>query len=147
MDSRKIELDSFFKSYALRVNEALQGISPDIEKTTRSFASCFVEASPVGIICGQNDKKFKKTIPEGYERYRKIGITSMTIVSKSISLLNDFHAMVTVNWKSSFTKKDNTSGSILFDVIYMLQTINNEYKIFAYITGDEEKALKEQGLV
>jgi len=33
-----------------------------------------------------------------------------------------------------------------FDVIYLVQTLGETPRIFAYITGDEEKALREKGL-
>jgi hypothetical protein len=40
----------------------------------------------------------------------------------------------------------NTSVVIDFDTFYFVQRIKN-LKIFAYITGDEQKVLKEHGLV
>ncbi len=36
---------------------------------------------------------------------------------------------------------------IEFDVFYILQDINNELTIFAYITGDEQGVMKEHGLI
>jgi hypothetical protein len=38
-------------------------------------------------------------------------------------------------------------GDIEFENFYFTQTKENEHKIFAYITGDEQAALKESGLV
>ncbi len=38
-------------------------------------------------------------------------------------------------------------GLTRFDVIYFLQVSGDKAKIFVYVTGDEEKALKERGLM
>lgn len=45
----------------------------------------------------------------------------MKIVSRDITLLDDFH------------------------ITYLLTTVNNEIRIFEYISGNEQKALKERG--
>lgn len=143
----KETLDEFFDNYAARFNEALQGGEPDIEATQQCFADCFVEASPLGILCKKNDEKFTKVIPEGYRFYREIGITAMNLISTEITLLDEFHAMAKVHWNSVFTRKNGEEGSIEFDVTYLVQTLNEEHKIFAYITGDEQQALKDNGLI
>jgi hypothetical protein len=79
--------------------------------------------------------------------YKNIGITSMDIVSKKITLLDDFHTMVKVRWKSNFLKRDGLKSSIEFENIYFTQTMDTQHKVFAYITGDEHAALKEAGLI
>jgi hypothetical protein len=147
MDTNEREMDNFFYSYANRINNGLKGGLPDIEGTAKSFSNCFIAASPAGISCGQNDDSFRAAIPKGYEFYKNIGIKSMDIISKEITVLDDFHTIAKVKWKSSFVKKDKSEGSIEFENIYFMQTKNGEHKIFAYITGDEEAALKEHGLI
>jgi hypothetical protein len=84
---------------------------------------------------------------KGYAFYKNIGITSMDIVSKKITLLDDFHIMVKVRWKSNFLKRDGLKSSIEFENIYFNQTRDTQPKVFAYITGDEQAALKEAGLI
>ena len=147
MDNRKAELDIFFNRYAERFNQSLDGEVVDAEQTAAAFADCFVEASPVGINCGQNDESFRKVIPQGYQFYKSIGITSMDINAKEITLLDAYHAMVKIKWSSRFIRKDHSQGSIGFEVIYFLQTKDMAPKIFAYITGDEQASLKANGLI
>ncbi len=148
MDNKQQYLDIFFDQYAGRFNQALKGEeAPDIEGTANSFAHYFIESSPLGVVCSKNDEKFKDAIPRGFDFYESIGVTSMNILSKEITILNDFHALVKVQWSSAFMRKDHSSGTIEFEVFYLLHMEKNDYKIFAYITGDEQKALKEQGLV
>jgi len=143
----KTEIDHFLNAYANRFNKALKiGIS-DVEGTADSFAEHFIEANPNGVTCGKNDDNFRLAIPKGYAFYKSIGITSMNILSKEITLLNNHHTMAKVHWQSAFTRKDNSQGEITFEVIYFIQSIKGEHKIFGYITGDEQKGLKEAGLI
>lgn len=71
----------------------------------------------------------------------------MNIVSKSITLLDDLHAMVKVNWQCLFVTKEERTGEMDFEVVYILQMRSNTIKIFAYITGDEQEAFKKAGLI
>jgi hypothetical protein len=115
--------------------------------TVNSFASCFIGANPSGIACGKNDDQFLKVIKEGYAFYTGIGVTAMDIVSTEITALDDFHHMTKVCWRCSFTRKDGYEGKIKFDNIYLTQTVAGQTRIFAYITGDEQASLKENGLI
>lgn len=141
-------LKKFFSEYEERMNKALTD-SPevDVEATANAFADCFIEASPKGVMCGKNDEQFRIQIPKGLEFYRAIGTKAMKIIDLDIHSLDDFHAMVKVYWRAEYKKKDNTKKVIDFDVIYLLQILHSAPKIFAYITGDEEKVLQDKGLI
>jgi hypothetical protein len=54
--------------------------------------------------------------------------------------------MVKVYWRYSYLK-DNNPGTVDFNTFYFVNTSNGEIKIFAYIAGDEQKALREKGLI
>ena len=136
----------FFAAYEKRFNDALKG-EPDVEGTARAFASCFVEASSMGIMCGHNDQEFRKKIPQGIEFYKKIGTRLMEIVSQEVTPLDDYHYLVKIHWKAHYKNKDNSDLVIEFDINYFLQGLNNELKIFAYITGDEQGVLRKHGLI
>ena len=146
MDNRIQQLNEFFTLYAARFTEALNNVT-DLEETAKSFSDCFISANPMGVMCGNNNEDFKGALRQGYTFYRDIGIKAMEIVSIKTTLLDDFHEMTKVRWKSSYIKQDDTPGSIEFDNIYFTQTKGRESKIFAYITGDEQAALKEKGLI
>eukprot|EP01035_Chromulina_nebulosa_P062994 gene62994-86162_t len=119
MNSREKEIHQFFDNYALIFNRALESGDTDVDEVVKCFAEFFVEASPVGIIGGKNDEGFRKRIPQGYVFYKKIGIQSMDILSKKITLLDEFHTMCKIHWNSVYLRKDGSDG------------------------GDEQKALKE----
>jgi hypothetical protein len=146
MSKRKKAMDDFFSSYEKHFNDAMADSTSDVTDSIKnSFADCFVESSPVGVICGKNNDEFVGKIKQGFDFYRSIGSTGMNIISKEVSMLDDLHAMVNVYWRYSYSK-DDKPGTIDFHVIYLL-TLVNEPKIFAYIAGDEQKALKEKGLI
>lgn len=140
------KLDAFFTDYEKRFNESLQK-EVDVENTVKSFADCFIEASPRGVNCGKNNDEFRQQIPKGYEFYKSIGTQSMSIRSKNTTQLDELHYMTKVDWSAFYQKKDGEKVQIDFSVIYFTQLQKGEPKIFGYVTGDEEKVLKEHGLI
>lgn len=145
MEEIHLEIEAFFEKYEQRFADGLAG-KPDVEGTVDAFADFFVEASPVGIIGSKNDAAFRESIPKGYDFYKSIGTTEMKINQVHITDLDDLHYLVDVYWEA-FYSRDEGNQSIEFNVMYMLQNQNGALRIFAYITGDEEKVLKEKGLI
>lgn len=60
--------------------------------------------------------------------------------------LDDLHAMNRIRWRSTFRKKDRAGATIDCENIYLTRAINAGHKVFAYITGVEQLALKKTGL-
>ena len=147
MKNTEQKIDAFFNHYGEVFNKAVTDSIPDIEPTAELFSTSFIAANPSGVNCGQNNETFRDAMQRGYAFYRNIGITSMEIVTKNITLLDDLHVMTKIRWKSNFIKKDGQRSSIEFENIYFTQEMNGQHKVFAYITGDEETALKEAGLL
>jgi len=138
-------IDKFFTAYEANFEKALAG-HIDAKATANAFADCFIAANPAGVTCAKNHRQFLKNILQGYTFYRSIGTRSMKILSLMTTVLDDFHLMSKVHWKASY-ETEKRKAEMEFDVIYFLQFIKEEAKIFAYITGDEQKALKEKGLI
>jgi hypothetical protein len=147
MMEKEEQISRFFDEYAGNFQRVLNGEEPDVEKAAACFAACFVESSPAGVKCGKNDAEFREMIPHGYRFYREVGITAMDIRAQRVEVLDELHAMNRIEWNSSFHRKDGVTGSINFEVIYLLRLEDERWKIFAYITGDEQQALKDNGLV
>ncbi len=146
MDNMNKELEEFFREYEARFNRALAG-TINVEETTNSFADCFIGANPFGVLCGKNDDQFRNVITQGYEFYKSIGTKSMSIDSVKVSFLDEYHSMAKVHWHAFYNKRDGSEELIEFDVIYFVQIIGEKPKIFAYITGDEQGALREKDLI
>ena len=146
MSKRKKHIEEFFTAYETHFNNAILNEQSNIkEEIAGSFENCFIESSPAGVICGKNDAQFIDKVKAGFAFYRSIGSKGMTIVSKDVALLDDLHALVKVYWRYSYVK-EGREGSIDFTNYYLVTT-NDQVKIFAYIAGDEQKALSEKGLV
>jgi hypothetical protein len=143
----KESIAQFFDDYAKRFNDSLLGASVDIEKTAACFAAGFIESNPNKIICTKNDEAFKASIPHGYEYYRSIGLQSMKICSKAITILDDFHALVKVHWQSLYIKKEGNKMELGFDIHYLVRRENDQIQIFSYTSEDEQEFLKKHGLV
>jgi hypothetical protein len=139
-------IKSFFDEYAERLNRSLAGEHVEAREVAGSFADHFVEASPAGVNGGKNGMLFRWLIPAGIAHYKKIGTTSMNIDNVEVETIDPMHALAKVHWDSSY-EKDGKSDRIEFDVTYLLHFEGARPKIFAYITGDEERVLREHGLV
>jgi hypothetical protein len=148
MVNHEAKIKEFFSEYEARFNRSLQEPPVvDVNGVVESFAPYFVEASPAGVHGGKNGWLFKMMIPRGFAYYKKIGTKSMKIISLDITQLDDYHAMAKVHWNSRYLNKDGKEVQIEFDNLYFLQVLGDNAKIFAYVTGDEQKILKERGLI
>jgi hypothetical protein len=139
----------FFAAYEKRFNESLNPAArPDVRGTTGAFADYFVGSSPRGVRGGKNGWFFRMTVPRGVRHYRRVGTRSMRIAALDISPLDALHAMAKVHWDSRYRRsKDGQEIAIEFDVFYFLTLQSGAPRIFAFVTGDEEKALREHGLL
>lgn len=141
-------IEAFFAAYAARFNAALADPPhDDVEGTAAAFARFFVEASPLGVNGGPNNDAFRAMIPQGNAFYRAIGTKSMAIGGLEIQPIDDLHAMVRVHWDSRYAKPDGAEVAIPFDVVYFVQVLDGAPRIFAYVTGDEQRVLREHGLL
>jgi hypothetical protein len=142
----KEEIEDFFNRYASTMNNVLFGDIVDVNSFRGSFASYVVGANPAGIAGGKNDGDFGNSIKSGIDFYKRIGIISMNITAKDITILDEYHATARISWECIYNRNED-SGGIPFDVFYVLQVRDHVAKIFAYVTGDEQKALRDQGLI
>lgn len=142
-----VVIERFFEAYAAQFARALAD-PPEIDAgaTAAAFADCFVEAGPRGVSCGRNDETFRAQIPQGYAFYRGIGIRSMAVATLAPSPLDARHWGVRVGWAAEYDHGGRT-GTVEFEVLYLLQMTGEGPKIFAYITGDEEGELRRLGLL
>jgi hypothetical protein len=139
----------FFQAYAHRFQASLDAPGEvDVEGVVNSFAPYFVESSPAGVQGGRNGLMFRWMVPRGFAHYRKLGTRRMCIDSLQVTELDPMHAMAKVGWHSEYVKKaDGAAVSIDFVVIYLLRLGDAGPQIFAYVSGDEQKALREHGLI
>ncbi|MFB9952808.1 hypothetical protein ACFFP0_28515 [Rhizobium puerariae] len=138
---------ALFDDYGRISSEAL-GDPPSVDtgKVASFFAAYFVGSTPQAVIGGANDEKFHDVIPQGFARYRDIGGKEMRITGVTVTPLNDLHALAQVGWDFAYVNKAGESGHVRFTNFYFVTVADGSPRIFAYITGDEEKAMKDHGL-
>ena len=148
MINHEEKIKQFFAEYEGRFNRSLQEPpTVDVQGVVKSFAPYFVEASPSGVHGGKNGWLFRMMVPRGFAYYKKIGTKSMKITAIDVTPLDDYHVMAKVPWDSRYLRKDGKEEQIEFDNLYFFQILADKPKIFAYITADEQKILKEHGLI
>ena len=142
-----IQIREFFNAYEENFNRALSGDDKNLEThLAKSFADCFVAASPMGIQCGKRGDEFLENIRQGIHFYRSIGSESMHIRQLDTIVLNGIHFLVQVEWRYTYNH-NNKNGIIDFQVHYLVRCGQDGVQIFGYVTGDEQKALMEHGLI
>lgn len=149
MTNRRAEVEAFFAAYAARFQAALDDERhEDLDGITSAFGPYFVGSSPAGIMGGANDDKFRAILPQGFAQYRAAGGKAMRIDKLEVSELDDLHVMAAVGWAFDYIRpNDGKAGTIGFTNRYFLSFADGTPKIFAYITPDEQQAMKDHGLL
>ena len=145
--TKKKSIADFFSSYELNFNRGIsEGGAAVKDEIGNSFTDCFIESIPSGVMCVKNDNEFMQMVSKGFLFYQGIGSKSMHIVSTEIADLDEMHAMAKIKWR--YTALKNKSEVVIdFENTYFLRVDNKGVRIFGYVAGDEQKALKEKGLI
>ncbi len=144
MSRHEALIQSFFDAYAARTNAAITDPKRiDVKAMRAAFADYFVGADPNGVAGGRNGFLFRLMIPRGIKYYRKIGTLAMDLSGVRVTDLDDHHAMAHVDWNARY----KGGREIAFTNIYFLQVRGGAAKIFAWVTGDEQQALKKAGVI
>ncbi|MBL7931525.1 MAG: hypothetical protein JNL60_06480 [Bacteroidia bacterium] len=145
--AKRKNITDFFSSYELNFNRGItEGGAAVKENISKSFTDCFIESIPSGVMCVKNDNEFVQMVAKGFLFYEGIGSKSMHVTSIEIIDLDEMHALAKVKWR--YTALKNKSEIVIdFENSYFLRIDENGVRIFGYVAGDEQKALKEAGLV
>ena len=135
-----------FERYDRVFNAALHG-DVDMDDVAALYAADFIAASPAGVMTGKNDEQLKQVMAQGYARYRAIGTKEMRIRQLRISPMDEHHCVAHVAWRATYVRNDKPDVTIDFDVHYLVQQLGAEPKVFGWVSGDEQAALKEHGIV
>ncbi len=64
-----------------------------------------------------------------------------------ISAIDQHHCLAHVGWTAIYTRKEQTEVAIDFDIHYLVQKLEEEVKVFGWISGDEQALLREHGIL
>ncbi len=139
-------IKEFFLRYERFFTQSLDG-DMDISEISSLYAKEFIAASPAGVVSGKNDHQFHQVLMKGYEEYRQIGTEGMTVRSVKTSPIDELHCIAHVAWTAIYSTVENQNISIDFEVHYLMQNLDGKPQIFGWIAGDEQKLLKEYGII
>ena len=139
-------IKEFFLRYERFFMQSLDG-DLDANEISSLYAEEFIAASPIGVMSGKNDRQFQQALMQVYEQYRQIGTKGMTVRNVKISPIDEFHCIAHVAWTAIYSTVEKPNISIDFEVHYLMQNLDDRPQIFGWISGDEQKLLKEYGVI
>jgi hypothetical protein len=147
MSDLNTQVRALFDDYGRISDQALTDPqAADFDRLADAFAEHFVGSAPQGVFAGTNDDKLREVIPQGFAHYRKVGGKRMLLQGLQITPLDELHAVAAVDWEFAYENKAGKAGTIRFTNFYFVTIASGEPKIFAYVTADEQKAMKDHGL-
>lgn len=148
MTPLETKVRALFTTYGQHSDDALQDPpNVDVDGIVTSFADYFVGSSPQGVLGGRNDGAFRAQVPQGFARYRAVGGRHMVIKGLRVIELNELHAVADVDWDFAYVDKAGQAGHVTFTNYYLVTIASGRPRIFAYVTADEQQAMKDHGLV
>ena len=142
----EVAVRKLFERYHSLFNRSLGG-DADMDAVASLYASDFIAASPAGVMTGKNDDQLKRVMAQGYARYRAIGTKAMRIRDVRISPIDEHHCLAHVAWTATYAREDRSDTAIDFDVHYLVQKLDDDAKVFGWVSGDEDALLKKHGIV
>jgi hypothetical protein len=139
------EVKALFQRYQRLFEKGLSG-NVDAREVAAFYAPSFVAASPAGVVTGKNDEALLQVMKAGYARYRQTGMKSMELGDIRLSEIDDHHCMAHVGWTAIYTSHGKSDVVIEFEVHYLIQKLEGEPKIFGWVSGDEQKLLRQHGI-
>lgn len=136
----------FFERYETVFNRSLGG-NMGMDEVAALYASEFIAASPTGVMAGKNDDQLRQVMAQGYARYREIGTKEMRLSNVRLSPIDERHCVAHVAWTAIYARKNQPDVPIDFDVHYFIQKLNEEPKVFGWVSGDEQAVLKQHGII
>lgn len=140
------DIGQFFTGYAGAFNRALAG-EPALDEIAGHFTSCFIESDDGGVVCGSNGAPFITVLEKGYAHYQSIGTKKMTVTGVDSYPITHDHSVATVHWRGNYTTKAGREVAVDFDVHYLVKAERGALRIFGFIAGDEQGALRRAGVI
>jgi hypothetical protein len=139
--------EQLMRRYGELMNAGVQDGKTDGEQLAAMFAENCVASSPAGIAAVTAGANYAKMIEDGIANYRRIGGTAFIIEHVKVQPVNEQHDLARVEWRFNYMRPaDGKFGTIRFENVYFITRVDPTPKIFAWVTPDEQAALKEHGL-
>jgi hypothetical protein len=132
-------IKNFFEKYS---SVSLQ---TNLENHADLYANEFIAAGPSGSAAFKNDGKLLDWLKQVHDFNKKIGMESVQVMSVQSSPIGITYSFATVEWGAKFKK---TGEEVIhFETSYLLQFVENEPKMLAYIDHeDQHQVMKKRGI-
>lgn len=142
-----VDYDTHFRLYAAAFERSL-GDRIEFDSIRSYFAPDFMSlAITGGALVGRNDHHFVETLGRAYQFYQAIGTRRMRVERVEAAEIYPNHDRVRVFYTAEYERRDGSTVSISFDVLYLVQRGIEGPKIFAFIAGDEMQLYRDHNLV
>ncbi len=143
-----ISTEQLMRRYGELMDEGVRTGATNGEKLAAMYAEYCVGSSPAGVFGAKLDDGFGQMVRDGLSNYRRMGGTAFVVEAVAVEPVNDAHDLARVGWRFDYVRpSDGATGTIRFENIYFVTRVGPEPKIFAWVTPDEQAALREHGLI
>ena len=115
-----------------------------------AFAALYTDdvigAAPQGVVAGRT-ADYLGLLAQGFARYRALGTQEMRVTGLDVTPIDAGHCLARVGWSASYARDDLPPVTIAFDVHYLVRLHGPEARVFGWIAGDEEEALRRHGVM
>jgi len=120
----------------------------DVDRVSRQYAACYVEAGPRGPVCIRNDETFRQALREKQAFMDGIGFRAVRAENVEDSRLDQNYSMVKVHWRMEFEGRRGQRIDAEFDNTYFVRHEGYDARIVCYIAHqDEEETMRGLGLL
>lgn len=147
MEEKETAARSLFGIYGRLNDEAMRRELLDDERKTLAglFAANVVGSSPQGVVAAES-ARLPYILKDAQAEYRKVGGKRFIVRDVRITEIDNIHVQCAVDWRFGYVNAAGRSGEVDFTNLYYLTFASGSPKIFAFITPDEGKAMREHGL-
>jgi hypothetical protein len=137
---RNFTMKNFFESYAS------VSMKSEPEPHANFYADEFITAGPSGSAVYKNDDEFLEWLKQVHDFNKKTGMESIQVMSVHDKPISEHYSLATVEWGAKYKKTGEEL--IRFEITYLLQLFENQPKIIAYISHeDQQTVMKERGII
>jgi len=145
--TKRRRLIEFFEGYEANFNAAILCVADGVTQCADAFAEVFVAAEPARLACSRNDDSFRQSIEESCLFYRTVGTRAVRLDGIDSTPIDGDHVMARVHWRGEFRRADGSDVEVPFDIVYFVRMNDDVMKIFGYVTGDQQAALRQHGVL
>lgn len=139
-------VERFFHDYERHFNAAIGDGGADVDAIVALYAPEVIGAAPAGVMTARNDETFATAIARGFARYHELGARRARIRQIELDPIDDIHGLAHIGWTMTFGRDDETETGIDFEVHYLVREIDGTATVFGWISGDEQDALRQNGI-